>query len=165
MTAWELAQVFGGRYEFLSVRAALDDALVETLGPCLSHTRLVCYKDVGGVTAAWTRHGFTELVGQVKSSVLVCRKEWAPGYAERGDSVKAASVEALKENAVVRKWFNEETLLKAPMRTGPPAPAAPKEVIADPKARMARARSFIKMSPAEAGRRGALNRARREVKP
>ncbi len=165
VTPWELAQVFGGRFEFVSVEDGCGSELVHALEPCLTHTRLVCFGDRTHLINVWAELGFTEMVGQTTGRVLLCRKEWAPGYAQPGDAVKASSVEALKEHgAPPRKWFNEETLQgTAPMRTAPPP--APPEVIADPKARMARARSFVKMSPAEAGRKGGLARARREAKP
>lgn len=163
VTPWELAQVFGGRYEFISVSdgpaGALLPDLIDALGPCLTHTRLVCYRDVDGLAAAWTKAGFTELVGHTRSNVLVCRKEWAPGYAKPGDAVKAASIEALKEHgAPTRIWFNEE---QAPEK---PEPTMPPDVIADPKKRMEFARGAMKMSAAEAGRLGGLARARKESK-
>ncbi len=157
VTPWELAQVFGGRYELVSMEDGCSPELVRALEPCLMHTRLVCFGDRAHLINVWAELGFTEMVGQTKGNVLLCRKEWAAGYAAPGDAVKAASVEALKENRTVRSWFNED-----PTKAREPS-QAPLEVRQNPKKRMEWARSHMKVPHSEAGRRGGKAKAKSEV--
>lgn len=180
VTPEEIAASFGCRFEFISVDVeGCDLEVIKALGPVLSHTRLVVFEDTIPLSefdadyyeqlkAVWREHGFTELVARTNDpggkpcNTVLCRgKEW-PGFGEngerRGESVRAESVEALHEHGVVRTWTVEEPSQRRTPSTADPA------VLADPKARMERARSFRKMSLAEAGRRGAMARARRDVK-
>jgi FkbM family methyltransferase len=92
VTPWELARVFGSRFDFVSVDLeGMDLEAIRALVPCLTETKLVCFEDslpfttfdqryYDKVMAVWAGQGFGTVVGRTKDKVagtpantLLCR--------------------------------------------------------------------------------------------
>lgn len=120
MTPFELAAVFGSRFEFVSVDVeGCDLDVIKALRPVLTHTRLVVYEDAlpnadfdstyyESLRRAWAELGFNELVARTVDSAgrpantILARAEKAKGHPEKVAGVGLKS--HVKPKEIVSRW-------------------------------------------------------------